>query len=248
MSHGIQEIIAHDNQLSASLSQVQANLWTAFYPIYQAILPAIQALGRALSWITGQLASFTAMLTGTSVKANQAGAKAMALQAQNTGRVSKALGGQSAGYNKVGKSAKKAKGELASFDKVNQKTKRDLASFDKIEVLKQNKTASPKPASSVGGGGSSAAVPNMLQGFDAQTPKLLESVAAAFERPKKPFEDIDLTNFIAQSEEAMGNFKAIWRKNRRWTLVVLRKCFNPTRKMDNTRCSAGIFEDFQCRT
>ncbi len=112
MSEGIRSIISQDNVLSNSLAQVRANLVTAFYPIYQSVLPAIRALGQALSWITGQVASFMAMLTGTSVNANQQGAKDMMIKAQGLEKEAK-------GYQKVGKSAKKASNELASFDKIN---------------------------------------------------------------------------------------------------------------------------------
>ena len=144
MADGIRNAIAHDNQLSNSLAQVKANLSTAFYPIYQAILPAIQALGRALSWVTGQIASFMAMLTGTSVKANQQGAKEMMSEAT-------ALNKQAKGYDKVAKSAKKAKGQLSSFDK--------------IEVLKIDKN--DKTPTSSGGGGI-----NGLKGFNQELKKM----------------------------------------------------------------------------
>lgn len=112
MSKGIQSLISQDNSLANSLAQIRANLVTAFYPIYQAVLPAIRALGQALAWVTGQLAGFIAMLTGTSVKANQQGAKDMMIKAQGLEKEAK-------GYQKVGKSAKKASHELASFDKIN---------------------------------------------------------------------------------------------------------------------------------
>lgn len=182
MADGIRNVIAHDNQLSGSLAQVRANLSTAFYPIYQAILPAIQSLGRALSWVTGQIASFMAMLTGTSVKANQQGAKSLVAQTSGISDQTKQLGKQAKGYDKVAKSAKKAKGQLASFDK--------------IEVLKQKKSGkTPKTNDSGGSIGKNigGGISDIFQGFQNNTPQLLDSIAQAFERFKKPFENMDLS-------------------------------------------------------
>ena len=71
-----------NSQFSASLNQIQVNLLTAFYPIYKTVLPALNALMSALSRATTWIANFTAALTGTSVKANQAGAKALYSQVQ----------------------------------------------------------------------------------------------------------------------------------------------------------------------
>lgn len=190
LSNGIQSIIAHDNQLSNSLAQVKANLMTAFYPIYQAVLPAIRALGQGLSWVTGQIASFIAMITGTSIKVNQQGAKSLMAQSVVIKDQTKQLGKQAKGYDKVAKSTKKAKGELASFDK--------------IEVLKTKKhTDLPNKIGNIGKGGNvggigknigvGGGVGNILKGFDNNTPKLLDSIVKAFERLKKPFENMDLS-------------------------------------------------------
>lgn len=77
LSKEVRNLLSQDEVFATSLNNVQANLMTAFYPIYQAALPALRALGEMLSWITAQLAQFIAMLTGTSVSANQQGAKQM---------------------------------------------------------------------------------------------------------------------------------------------------------------------------
>lgn len=71
-----------NSQFSASLNQIKVNLLTAFYPIYKTVLPALNALMSALSQATAWIANFVAALTGTSVKANQAGAKALYNQVQ----------------------------------------------------------------------------------------------------------------------------------------------------------------------
>lgn len=154
MARRVQTVIAQDSALSSSLSMVSSNLFTAFYPIYQAILPALRALGQGLAWVTGQIAAFIAMLTGTSVRANQLGAQMMTTKiGGDSGKISKsakALGDQAKGYDKVGKAAQKAKGELASFDK--------------IEVLRQNHEKNQKTPKASGGSGSGG-VGSLSAGF-----------------------------------------------------------------------------------
>lgn len=112
LSKELQNAIGQDAELVMWLNNVKANLMTAFYPIYQAALPALRALGQMLSWITAQLAQFIAMLTGTSVSANQQGAKQMymrsALSNRGNTRAYKAHTKSQARANKV-KSSNAAK-------------------------------------------------------------------------------------------------------------------------------------------
>ena len=67
----IDKLIFQDKQLTSSLNQVRANLLTAFMPIWQAVLLALQALGRALAWVTQHIAAFISMLFGKSVQQSQ---------------------------------------------------------------------------------------------------------------------------------------------------------------------------------
>lgn len=67
-----------NEEFKKSLSQIKGNLATAFQPIFQAIMPAINALMRGLSKATAYLATFISLLFGKSVKAMNASAKAMA--------------------------------------------------------------------------------------------------------------------------------------------------------------------------
>ena len=131
ISRGIQSLISKDQELNSSLQTIKSNLLTAFYPIYQACLPALRALGKMLSWITGQIAGFVSMITGTSVKSNQFGAKSMMPEIEN-----KPAEKLSTGYDKIGHSAKKSQGNIDNFNKTLKKNRKELASFDKIEVLK----------------------------------------------------------------------------------------------------------------
>ena len=108
-----------------SLNIIKANLATAFYPIYQAILPALNAMMKALSVATAYLAQFISMLFGKDISQSQAGAKALNDITQSVGTNTKAnksnsksLKENKKAYDELGKGIKKAKGELASFDKL----------------------------------------------------------------------------------------------------------------------------------
>lgn len=104
LASGFGSLLKSNSQFSSSLNQIKANLMTAFAPIYNYILPAINALMSALSRITGAIAGFVSGLFGKTVDQSKKSAAA--------------LYGQAKAYDKAGKSAKKAEGNLASFDKL----------------------------------------------------------------------------------------------------------------------------------
>ncbi|KAK8835462.1 hypothetical protein M9Y10_004566 [Tritrichomonas musculus] len=111
-----------------SLGQIKSNLMTAFYPVYQYILPALNALMGTLVKASAYLAQFMSMIFGKNTHESQKGAKILNDQAL-------AVKNQKKSYDELGKSIKKAKGELASFDK--------------LIVLSQNNQKKPKsPADS----------------------------------------------------------------------------------------------------
>lgn len=100
--------IMQNEEFAHSLAQIKGNLYTAFAPVWQALLPAINALGRALAWVTGLLAKFISLLFGKSIKASQSAASA--------------LNAQAGGYGAVSDAAKEAEKSLASFDEINTLT------------------------------------------------------------------------------------------------------------------------------
>jgi hypothetical protein len=110
----ITNMLKTNAQFAASIAQVKGNLMTAFQPVYEACLPAINALASALATATGYLAQFTSMLLGKSVKSSQAAAKSQYEQV-------KAL-------EDTAKAAKKAKKEQKS-----------LAGIDDVQILANNK-------------------------------------------------------------------------------------------------------------
>ena len=113
-----------NEQFNASLAQIKSNLQVAFMPIFQAILPAINALMSGLARVTSYLAAFMSAIFGKSFKKSADAANALNKQKD-------AIAG-------VGGAAKKAKKEADLM----------LAGFDEITNL-----SSPKADDSGGGGG-----------------------------------------------------------------------------------------------
>ncbi|WP_420022606.1 hypothetical protein [Clostridium intestinale] len=98
-----------NNQFSNSLAQIKSNLYTAFMPIYQAILPAINTLMSSLSTATAYIASFISSAFGKTFGQSQNAAKGL-IQAKT------AMGAYGDAAKKAGK---ETKGALAGFDEIN---------------------------------------------------------------------------------------------------------------------------------
>lgn len=92
-----------NNQFAASLNTIRTNLRVAFQPIYDFILPAINALMKALATATTYIATFTSALFGKTYKQSYDAAKGIEA-------ARKAMDG----YGKA------AKGTVAGFDEINQ--------------------------------------------------------------------------------------------------------------------------------
>lgn len=101
LRNGFLNLLKTNDNYANSLNSIKANLMTAFAPIYNACLPAINSLMNALSKLTGTIAIFISGLFGKSIDDTRKEAK----------KLSKEL-------NSVGKSGKEASGSLASFDKL----------------------------------------------------------------------------------------------------------------------------------
>lgn len=199
MAKASSALIKSDSALSSSLQEIQANLLTAFAPIYNAVLPALRELGKFLSWASLQLATFMSALFGKTLSQSQQSAYDMskAISSSNS-----SLKKQSKGLNSVSKSSKKAKNSLASFDKTASKTaKNALASFDKIEVLKKDK--GPKTPENKNENN------QVSVGINKESFKKVDDEISSFwngiaERLKAPFQDIDLSNLIDSFERLKG--------------------------------------------
>jgi len=90
-----------NEQFTSSLSKIKGNLYTAFQPIIDAAMPAINTLMSGLVKLTGYLAQFTSMLFGRTVKASQAAAKAQYKQAQAMEDASKSANNQLSSIDKL---------------------------------------------------------------------------------------------------------------------------------------------------
>lgn len=119
LSNASRALISSDEILAKSLSEIKSNLLTAFAPIYEAVLPALRELGKFLSWVSLQLATFMSFLFGKTLDQTQQSAYNMNKTINSS---TKALKNQSKALKDVSKSANSA-----------------LASFDRIEVLNLNK-------------------------------------------------------------------------------------------------------------
>lgn len=95
-----------NTQFSTALRRLQGVLYTAFQPIYEAVLPAVTALINVLTRAIATVTQFIAVLFGTTAKQAQANAKSLYDQAHAT--------------EAAGKAADKAAGSLAAFDEINQ--------------------------------------------------------------------------------------------------------------------------------
>ncbi|WP_085833498.1 phage tail protein [Clostridium merdae] len=95
----------NNDQFKRSLNEIKANLQVAFTPIYQAILPALNALMAGLASITQYIATFISAIFGKTYAQSLAATKQMQKNAADAGK-KKSSGGS------------KEKGSLAGFDEL----------------------------------------------------------------------------------------------------------------------------------
>lgn len=159
MALGMLNNLKTNEQFSNSLAQIKSNLMIAFTPIYQAILPAINALMSALSVATQYIASFISAIFGKTFEQSK-----QATQGLIDAKTAMGVYGDSA--KKAGKAAKDALG---------------LASFDEINSLNANKSDD-----SGGGSGGASKVPQLVTpaldttSVDSAMQKLTDKIKAYF--------------------------------------------------------------------
>lgn len=124
LGKGMFSALKTNEQFANSLNQIQVNLLTAFYPIYQAVLPALNALMEALARVTGYLAAFIATLFGTTYTAAKKGAQglyenAKAMQDMGTS-AKKAMGDTGTGATKAKEKVEELQRSLMGFDEINR--------------------------------------------------------------------------------------------------------------------------------
>lgn len=101
-----------NDQFMHSLNQVKTNLQVAFMPIFQAILPALQAFMNWLAKATAYIAAFISAIFGKTYQQSF-----QAAQGINSAR--NAMDGFGGSAKKAAKEAEKANKQLAGFDEIN---------------------------------------------------------------------------------------------------------------------------------
>nr|DAY50882.1 MAG TPA: minor tail protein [Caudoviricetes sp.] len=98
-----------NEQFKTSLGQIRSNLNVAFTPIYQAVMPALNALMSALARVTGYIAAFVSLLFGKTLSGSVEATKSLVAAKTAMGAY-----GDSAK-----KAAKDAKGLTTGIDELN---------------------------------------------------------------------------------------------------------------------------------
>lgn len=113
LAGGMMNALKTNDQFFNSLNQIKVNLLTAFYPIYTAILPAINAFMSALASITGQIAAFIASIFGTTYQAAKQGASGLYDNVQ-------ALQDTGSAASQAKEKVDKLQRSLMGFDEINR--------------------------------------------------------------------------------------------------------------------------------
>jgi predicted nuclease with TOPRIM domain len=118
LTQQIGKYLTANQRFSDALSGIKSNLLTAFQPIYDTVMPALNTLMEGLERVTAQMAAFIAYVFGTTAQQAQENADALYDQANAT--------------EEVGKEAKKAEKYLASFDTVERIGKEEAGSGNTV--------------------------------------------------------------------------------------------------------------------
>lgn len=142
LAGGLFKALQTNAQFSASLNQIKVNLLTAFYPIYQAALPAINSLMSALAKVTGYIAGFISTLFGMNIGDAFNGAQGLMNNVQALDDTGSAASDASDGYDEMAQSIKDSNKQLKdqhdrteAARKKAKEYKRLLAGFDELNIL-----------------------------------------------------------------------------------------------------------------
>jgi phage-related protein len=127
MATGLRNMLMTNSQFANSLSLIKSNLYTAFMPIYQAILPALNSLMSGLATVTAYIASFLSQIFGKTYQQSFNAAKAMQTQVGALTQTEKqaknaatSLKGVGKAATDAGNAAKNAAKGLAGFDEITK--------------------------------------------------------------------------------------------------------------------------------
>ena len=164
-------------QFVNSLNQIKTNLMVAFMPIYQAILPAINALMSALATVTQYIASFISALFGKTYKQSFQATQGLINAKNAMGAYGKATEKAGSSAEKAGKKAKKALGDLMGFDEINKLNMQDTPD-------------TPSPGAGGGGGGGAPILATPLldtSAVDTQMKALVDKIKSIMSKIFEPF-------------------------------------------------------------
>lgn len=165
-----------NQQFANSLAQIKTNLMVAFTPIFQAVLPALNALMSSLATATAYIASFISAIFGKTYQQSY-----QATQGLIDAKTAMGAYGDSASD-----AAKKVKGALAGFDEINTLNIQDNAN-------------------SMGGTGGSSA-PTLVQPsidtslIDSQTKSIVDKINEFF----KGIDFVPLKNSFIELKAAIA--------------------------------------------
>lgn len=145
-------------QFANSLQQIRTNLIVAFMPIYQAVLPALNALMSALATVTAYIAAFISAIFGKTYQASFGAAQSMNASIASMKNMEKQGKKTSGAVDKIGDSAEKTK----------KKIQNSLAGFDEINKLSipDDSDKAPKTPKGGGGGGGIDPIPMVAPNVD----------------------------------------------------------------------------------
>ena len=183
LATGLGKAMMTNDQFRNSLNQIQVNLLTAFYPIYTAIMPALNALMQGLATVTGYLAAFISSIFGTTYGAAKQGAAGLYQNVQALDDTSTATDNATKANKKMGNTADKTKKKVKELQRV-------LMGFDEINRIGLDKddgaddlagdTSNPSAGK---GKKPPVKVPGLdFSGPDYQVPKWLDNFAKQFKK------------------------------------------------------------------
>lgn len=206
LSKGLWDSLKTNETFSSSLNQIKVNLLTAFYPIYNAVLPALNALMNGLAYATGQVAAFISHLFGTTYESSKQGAKGLYENIQAMNDTTKSIDGSGTSADKAKDKVKKLQRALMGFDEINKLS----ISVDEKEKTNDDPT---KPAIDFSGAGNDYGVPAWANKVKGMFKDFFAPFKSAWAKHGKAVMDAwkYALNEVWQLVKAIGNsFMEVW--------------------------------------
>ena len=187
----IASVLMSNESFRQSLYNLQAALWTAFAPILQVIVPALQTLITYVTAAATAIGKLIAALTGKSYDSMVEMGKALQQQAAAYGASTKA----------AGKNSKATK-------KNTEEQKKQLAAFDELQILKEDKDTGGGGAQDENTAGVGAAFGNLKEGGEidglAEAEKRLEGIAVLAGSVGLALAGWTIIDFLTSAGQASG--------------------------------------------